>query len=61
MYDFDFHISRANGVNIAIITLIAAMLTIGVVVFELIFIIIATSKANQGEPYKYPITINFIK
>ena len=61
MYDFDFHITRAQGVNIAIITLIAAMLTIGVVVFELIFIIIATSKANQGEPFKYPLTINFLK
>ena len=60
-YDFDFHISRREGINVAIVTIIAAFLTILAVVFELIFIIIATSKANQGEPYKYPITIKFLK
>ncbi|NNK88320.1 MAG: DUF4870 domain-containing protein, partial [Flavobacteriaceae bacterium] len=31
------------------------------IVLEIVFIIIATSKANQGELYKYPITINFLK
>ena len=61
IYDFDFHITKSQGVSVAIITLIAAMLTIGVLVFELICIVMATSKANKGEPYKYPITINFIK
>ena len=61
IYDFDYHISRHDGINVAIITLVAALLTFAAVVLELIFIIIATSKANQGEPYKYPITINFIK
>jgi uncharacterized Tic20 family protein len=60
-YDFDFHISRREGLNVAIVTVIAALLTIAVIVFELIFVIIATGKANQGEPYKYPITINFLK
>lgn len=60
-YDFDFHISRSQGVNMAIITVIAALITIAALVLELIFIITATSKANQGELYKYPITINFLK
>lgn len=60
-YDFDFHISRSQGVNMAIITIIAALITIAALVLELIFIITATSKANQGELYKYPITINFLK
>ena len=60
-YDFDFHLSRREGINVAIVTIIAAFLTILAIVFELIFIIIATSKANQGEPYNYPITIKFLK
>jgi len=27
----------------------------------LVFVIIATVKANDGEPYRYPLTIRFIK
>ncbi len=61
VYDFDFHLSHRDGINVVIISIIAGLLVMAAFVFEIIFIIIATSKANQGEPYKYPITINFLK
>jgi hypothetical protein len=61
MYDFDYHISKSQGINVAIITIVAAILTVAALILELVFIITATTKANQGEPYKYPITINFLK
>jgi uncharacterized Tic20 family protein len=60
-YDFDFHISRRDSFNVVLFTIIAGILAAAAFIFEIIFIIIATSKANQGEPYKYPITINFLK
>ena len=60
-YDFDFHISRRQGINVAIITILGAIITFAAVVFELVCIILATSKANQGEVFKYPITIKFLK
>ncbi len=61
MYDFDFHISRRDSFNVILVTIIAGILAIAAFIFEIIFVIIATSKANQGEPYNYPITINFLK
>ena len=61
VYDFDFHLSNRDGINVIIISIIAGLLVMAAFVFEIIFIIIATSKANQGEPYNYPITINFLK
>jgi len=60
-YDFNFHISRHDGFNVILFAIIAGLLTVAAFIFEIIFIIIATSKANQGEPYNYPITINFLK
>ena len=60
-YDFDFEVSDVHGVQIAIFAFIIALVALAALVFEIIFIILATSKANQGEPYKYPITINFLK
>jgi uncharacterized Tic20 family protein len=30
-------------------------------IFDLVFIIIAALKANNGEQYKYPLTIRFVK
>ena len=60
-YDFDFHISRRDSFNVVLFTIIAGILAAAAFIFEIIFVIIATSKANQGEAYKYPITINFIK
>jgi uncharacterized Tic20 family protein len=32
-----------------------------ILIAGLVFIIIATLKANKGEPYRYPLTIRFIK
>jgi len=32
-----------------------------VVVFDLVFLLIAAVKANDGERYRYPLTIRFIK
>jgi len=60
-YHFDFHISRHDGFNIILLAFLFCLLTLAAFVLEIVFIIIATSKANQGELYKYPITISFIK
>jgi len=60
-YDFNFHISRHDSFNVILFTIIAGILAVAAFLFEIIFVIKATSKANQGEPYKYPITINFLK
>ena len=60
-YDFDFHISRRDSFNVVLFTIIAGILAAAAFIFEIIFVIIASSKANQGEPFNYPITINFLK
>ena len=60
-FDFDFHLSSHDSYNVIIFSILAGLLVIAAFVLEIIFIIIATSKANQGEPYKYPLTINFLK
>jgi uncharacterized Tic20 family protein len=60
-FDFNFHLSRHDNYNIIIFSILAGLLVIAGFILEIIFIIIATSKANQGEPYKYPLTINFLK
>lgn len=60
-FDFNFHLSSHDNYNVIIFSILAGLLVIAGFILEIIFIIIATSKANQGEPYKYPLTINFIK
>ena len=40
---------------------IGAFLLVGVGIFDLVFIIIASLKANSGEHYVYPLTIRFVK
>jgi uncharacterized protein len=60
-FDFDFHLSSHDSYNFIIFSILAGLLVIAAFILEIIFIIIATSKANQGEPYKYPLTINFLK
>ena len=60
-YDFDFHISRFDSANVIIFSILIGILALAAFILEIIFIVIATSKASQGEPYKYPITINFLK
>jgi len=60
-YDFDFNLTHRDNFKFIIVSILAGLLVMAAFVLEIIFIIIATSKANKGEPYKYPITINFIK
>ena len=60
-FDFNFHLSNRDSYNVVIFSILAGLLVIAAFVLEIIFIIIATSKANQGEPYKYPLTIKVLK
>ncbi len=60
-FDFNFHLSNRDSYNVVIFSILAGLLVIAAFILEIIFIIIATTKANQGEPYKYPLTIKFLK
>ncbi len=44
-----------------IIVFIGFFLLMAIGVFSLVCIIIATIKTNNGEPWKYPLTLNLIK
>ena len=46
---------------ILIVIFVGIVLMIAIGIFELIFIIIATVKANEGVAFRYPLTIRFIK
>jgi len=46
---------------ILIIAVIGILLLIGVGIFGLIFTVIAAIKANEGEEYRYPLTIRLVK
>jgi uncharacterized Tic20 family protein len=41
--------------------LIGIPLIIGLVIFDLVMVILAGLRANNGETYRYPLTIRFIK
>ena len=41
--------------------LIGIPLLIGIVIADIVLVIIAAVKINNGEPYKYPFSIEFIK
>ena len=60
-FEFDFHLSRHDSFNVVIFSILFGLLALAAIIIEIIFIVIATGKANQGEPYKYPITIKFLK
>ena len=60
-YDFDMEVSDAYGIQMVILLSIVILLAFAAMIFEIVFIILATTKANQGEAYKYPVTINFLK
>ncbi len=47
--------------TILIIALIGVVLLIGLSIFNLIVVIIASVKANKGEKYRYPLCIRFIR
>nr|WP_317270998.1 DUF4870 domain-containing protein [Arthrospira sp. PLM2.Bin9] len=46
---------------VLILFLIGIPLLFAVLVFDLIFTIVAASKANEGIRYRYPLTLRFIK
>jgi len=60
----NFQISVAIYLMVAILLcflIIGFFLLPAVVVFNIVFLIIAAVKANNGEHYEYPLTIRFIK
>ena len=55
--DFGFHYSNNN-----IFGFFGIASTVGILsLIKIALIIIASMKANDGKPYKYPFTINFLK
>lgn len=44
-----------------ILLIVGIFLLIGLAVFSTVMVIIASIKANDGESYRYPVTIRFIK
>ncbi len=50
-----------NASGFVILAILAAIIFITVFVIEIVLVITAMVKANNGEPYKYPLTIKFIK
>ena len=64
MNDHDFvmnHFSVENITGIVIVALIAIFIFVGLKVAEFFLIIYASVKASNGEKYRYPLTIPFIK
>ncbi|GBE39359.1 MAG TPA: DUF4870 domain-containing protein [Nitrospirae bacterium] len=43
------------------LVLIGYVLMLGLAIFDVVMVIIATVKANKGEAYRYPLTIRFLK
>ena len=57
---FSFNLNRAFPLFLILGGSIGFITVIGFL-FEFVFVIIASLKAKEGELYKYPLTINFIK
>ncbi|MCK8482040.1 DUF4870 domain-containing protein [Psychroserpens algicola] len=57
----DFHINIGEPSPLLYISGGLGFLAIIGFIFELIFIVIASLKARDGELYEYPLTINFLK
>lgn len=55
------HFSIENLTGIVIVGLTAILLFVGLKVAEFVLIIYASLKASNGEQYRYPLTIPFIK
>ncbi|MES2574884.1 MAG: DUF4870 domain-containing protein [Bacteroidota bacterium] len=55
------HLSLENISGIIIVGIIAILIIIGLKIAEFFLIILASLKASNGEKYKYPLTIPFIK
>lgn len=46
---------------ILVLLFIGVFLLLAVMVVDIVFVIVATIKANDGVPYRYPLCIRFIK
>ncbi len=57
----NFQISVTIYAAVCIATIIAMPLALAVLVFDVVMIIVATIKANEGQKYRYPLCIRFIK
>ncbi|WP_338731241.1 DUF4870 domain-containing protein [Mangrovimonas cancribranchiae] len=57
----NFHINLDNPSPLLYFTGFMGFLGIIAFILELVFIVTASLKARDGLPYKYPLTINFIK
>jgi len=55
------HLSAGNISGIVILAILTVLLFCFLKVIEFILIIYASAKASNGEAYRYPLTINFIK
>jgi hypothetical protein len=58
---FENHFSLENITGIVIVAIVAVLLFVGLKVAEFFLIIFASIKASNGENYKYPLTIPFLK
>ena len=57
----NFQISVTIYAVVCIATIIASPLFLAVIVFDVVMIIIATITASEGQEYRYPLCIRFIK
>ena len=60
----NFQITMTIGFLISIVlcfVLIGFVLLVGLAIFDLIIVIVAGIKANEGVQYRYPVNIRFIK
>ena len=57
----DFHINIGKPSPLLYIGGALGVLAVIGFILELVFIVIASLKARDGEYYKYPLTINFLK
>ena len=60
--NFQITMSIAAAVSVALIPLLVGLLLLpAVIIFDIVFVIIAAIKASEGTPYRYPVCIRFIK
>ena len=50
-----------NVFSLLVLLTVAGILLLGLFILELVCVITATVKASEGNFYKYPLTINFIR
>lgn len=58
--NFNFVGSPAEAMPLIIYALVIALLLLSLFILNIYGVISATIKANEGQPYNYPLTINFI-